>query len=188
MSLVNTGTKITYEDYLEIPNDGKRHEIIDGEHFVTPAPFKAHQQAVGRLYRELAVYVQKDPVGEVYLAPFDVILSDVDVVQPDLLFLRAARAGLAKKEGVRGAPDLVVEVLSPSSRKHDEKTKRGLYDRAGVQEYWIVDTDLATIKVWQRTPAGFERVAELEADAEQALQSPLLPGFSLPLKVLFDQI
>ena len=181
-------TRLTYDDYVNFPDDGRRHELLDGEHIVTPTPVSGHQRVSIRLATALHAFVQQHRLGEVLAAPFDVILSDHDVVEPDLLFVSNERRAIVQ-DWVRGAPDLVVEILSPSTRRLDEVTKRHLYDRFGVREYWIVDLDIDTVKVYRRAEdGGFLRVAELAAEADDALDTPLLPGFSLRLRELFAPI
>jgi Uma2 family endonuclease len=178
--------KFTYDDYVNFPDDGRRHELIDGEHFGTPSPDLRHQEISLRLTVALANHLRDHPVGRLYEAPLDVILSDVDVVEPDILFVSNERSAILRK-WVHGAPDLVVEILSPSTRKVDEAIKRRLYDRADVKEYWIVDPELELVKVHRRAENNdFPRVAELTREAGEALTSPLLPGFTLPLAVLFE--
>jgi Uma2 family endonuclease len=177
--------RFTYEDYLNFPDDGRRHELIDGEHYVTPAPVRRHQELSMRLSVALATWLREHPVGEVYAAPLDVILSDVDVVEPDLLFVSNERAEVLGK-WIHGAPDLVVEILSPGTRRTDETTKRRLYERVGVREYWIVDDEIEVVKVYRRQDDGsFRREAELSREAGHSLTTPLLPGFSLSLAGLF---
>jgi Uma2 family endonuclease len=175
----------TYSDYLKIPDDGRRHELIDGEHLVTPAPDRRHQEVSGRLFFAIESHLRAHPLGEVYTAPLDVILSDVDIVQPDLIFVSNERRAVLGAS-VHGAPDLVIEILSPSSRRTDETAKRRLYDRMSVREYWIVDPEIEVVKVHRRADDGaFPRVAEHARDAGDALTTPLLPGFSLTLEDLF---
>jgi Uma2 family endonuclease len=177
--------RYTYEEYLAFPDDGRRHELIDGEHFVTPAPLRRHQQLSMRLGFALESWCREHAIGEVYAAPLDVILSDVDVVEPDLLFVSHERAEILGK-WIHGAPDLVIEILSPSTRRVDEITKRQLYERVGVREYWVVDGEIEVVKIYRRQEGGsFPRVAELSREEGQSLTTPLLPGFSLPLAELF---
>jgi len=177
--------RFTYSDYLKFPDDGRRHELIEGAHLVTPAPDRRHQKISVRLLFAIESYLRAHPVGEVYTAPLDVILSDEDVVEPDLLFVSNARSAVLGTS-VHGAPDLVVEILSPSTRRTDEIAKRRLYDRAGVVEYWIVDPEIEVVKVHRRADDGtFPRVAERSREAGDALTTPLLPGFSLDLAELF---
>jgi Uma2 family endonuclease len=177
--------KFTYEDFLNFPADGKRHEIIDGEHYVTPSPNTKHQLVSGNLFALLWTYLKHHPRGQLFSAPFDVILSDTDIVDPDLVYVSRERRNLLTVQHVRGAPDLIVEILSPSTRKTDEATKRKLYDRAGVREYWIVDPDLERIRIYRRTEDAFARVAELDVEANDVLTTPLLPDFCAPLAEIF---
>ncbi len=177
--------KLTYDDYVNFPDDGRRHERIDGEHFVTPSADRRHQLISQRLEIALAEHLRTHPTGEMYHAPLDVILSDVDVVEPDVLYVSNERAEILGK-WVHGAPDLVVEILSPSTRKVDEAIKRRLYDRVDVREYWIVDPELEIVRVFRRAEdRSFPGVAELARESGDILATPLLPGFTLPLADLF---
>ncbi|HKI05649.1 MAG TPA: Uma2 family endonuclease [Thermoanaerobaculia bacterium] len=178
--------KLTYDDYARIPDDGKRHEIIDGEHYVTPAPSLWHQRLIVRIFRWLDSFVLQNCLGEVLFAPCDVVLSWNDVVQPDLLFISKERAAIAGKENVQGAPDLVVEILSKRTRKLDEKSKIQTYERFGVREYWIVDGFRMAVSVYRLSDGMFRLVAKLSAEAGDAvLTTPLLPGLEIPLAEIF---
>jgi Uma2 family endonuclease len=177
--------KFTYEDLLNFQDDGKRHEIIDGEHFVTPSPNTKHQAVSTNLAAILWTYLQEHPIGAVFAAPLDVVFSDFDVVEPDILYISRERAGVLTEKHVRGAPDLVVEILSPGTRKTDEATKRRLYERFDVTEYWVVDPELDAIKIYRRVTGAFARVAELGAEAGDTLTTPLLPGFAVSLAAVF---
>jgi Uma2 family endonuclease len=180
------GVKLTYDDFLLFPDDGKRHELIDGEHYVTPSPNTAHQRIVGRLHLALGRYLETHPVGELFLAPFDVVFSQFDVVEPDLLYITAERRdSVLTTQHVRGTPDLVIEVGSPGTRRRDETIKRRLYERAGVSEYWIVDPELEVIRIYQRQGDGFARARELSREANDVMTSPLFPGFDLSLETIF---
>lgn len=178
--------KFIYEDYLLFPDDGRRHELIGGEHYVSPAPRKKHQRSSSRLSHILGPFIDDNGLGFLYAAPFDVILSDEDVVQPDLLFVSRERSSIEKDEGIVGAPDLVVEILSESSRKTDESVKRKLYEWAGVEEYWIVDPELETVKVYRLEGDVYKRTAELSAEAGDRLETPLLPGLTIELARIFE--
>jgi Uma2 family endonuclease len=177
--------KFTYEDYLLFPEDGLRHEIIDGEHEVTPSPLTRHQRIVANLFRVLDPFIRERKLGEVFLAPFDVILSNLDIVVPDLLFVSGERSAIVTEKNLQGAPELIVEVLSEGTRKRDEVTKRKLYERFGVQEYWVADPVLESIKVYRQSGKGFERIAELSVEAGETLTSPLFPGLAIPLDAVF---
>ena len=187
MKPASASTKFTYEDFLHFPDDGRRHEIIDGEHYVTPSPNTKHQAVSMNLTRAFILYLERRPMGRVFAAPFDVVFSDLDVVEPDLLYISKARTGILTKAHVRGAPDLVVEILSASTRKTDELIKRKLYERTDVREYWVVDPELDAIKVYRRASAAFSRAAELTVEAGNILTTPLLPEFAVPLAEVFAE-
>jgi Uma2 family endonuclease len=124
--------------------------------------------------------------GEAFAAPCDVVLSDEDIVEPDLLFISAARATIITEKNIQGPPDLVVEILSVSTRKIDEVVKRKLYERYGVRGYWIVDPELEGIKIYRLTDQGYIQAAELAREATDTLSTPLLPGFQAPLAEIFE--
>jgi Uma2 family endonuclease len=177
-------TRLTYDDLCLLPADGKRREIIEGELFVTPSPLTPHQRAAIRLGAILWKFVDDHKLGEVFAAPFDVVFSQFDVVEPDLLFISNARSHILTGKNVQGAPDLVIEILSESTARVDRTTKLKLYGKSGVQEYWIIDTDGPAADIYRRGPGGLEHVAHLSGNDD--LSSPLFPGFSLPLKRLTD--
>ena len=189
MKPASPGVKLTYDDFLLFPEDGKRHELIDGEHYVTASPNLKHQLIVGQLYLTIGSWLEAHPVGRIVLAPFDVIFSDIDVVEPDLLFIAADRTGdILTSQGVRGAPDLVVEVASKSTRARDETLKRRLYERAGVVEYWIVDPAIDVVRVYRREKTAFLRPEELSREAKDTLKTPLLQGLEIPLTRIFKDV
>jgi Uma2 family endonuclease len=128
-------TRLTYDDFLLFPDDGQRHELIDGEHYVSPSPSVRHQRLLRRLSTAIDTYLTAHPeAGEVFFAPLDVVLSNYDVVEPDLLVIAADQQDISTEKHVTGPPALVVEILSPGTRKVDEKTKYRLFDRTGVRE------------------------------------------------------
>ena len=179
-------TRFTYDDFVLFPDDGKRHEIIDGEHYVTPSPNVRHQVLVGRLVFEIQLYLRANPgTGEVFLSPLDVVLSHWDVVEPDLLFVACDQSNILTEKNIQGSPALVVEVLSKSTRKRDAQIKRRLFERAGVREYWLVDPELDTVQVFRTSPEGrLARVVELTAEDGGVLTTPLLPGCEIDLRAL----
>jgi len=178
--------KLTYDDFVLFPDDGKRHELIDGEHYVTPSPNTRHQQIVGDLFALIWTHLEAHPIGRVFVAPFDVVLSQFDVVEPDILYLSVGRAAeVITPQHARGAPELVVEIASPGTRTRDETIKRRLYERAGVSEYWVVDPDIDVVRICRRTAEGFDRAIELSREAGDVLATPLLPGLELPLTRIF---
>jgi len=176
-------TRLTVDDFLLFPDDGKRHEIIDGVHYVTPSPVTRHQAISGRLFLSLGNFLDAQPhLGRVFYAPFDVIFTRWDVVEPDLLVIAGDQIDILTTKNVQGAPAIVVEILSPGTRKVDEQIKQRLFDRGGVREYWLIDPELDIVKVYRRHADGsFPRVAELSRDAADTLTSEVLPGWSLTL-------
>ena len=180
------GLKLTYDDFLLFPDDGKRHELIDGEHYVTPSPTVRHQEISGRLYLLIGTWLQDHPVGRIFYAPLDVLFSRFDVVEPDLLYVSNERVpALLSGQYVTGAPDLVVEIASPGTRRRDETIKRRLYERSNVVEYWVVDPDIDVIRIYRRAGDRFERAVELSREADDVLTTALLPGLDIPLSRVF---
>jgi Uma2 family endonuclease len=180
-----TRLKLTYDDFVLFPDDGKRHELIDGEHYVTPSPNRKHQKVSGNLHLLIGSWLEQHPIGQVYFAPFDVVFSRFDVVEPDLLYMSNERAAAVLTDAnVQGAPEIVIEIGSKGTRKRDETIKRRLYERAGVSEYWFVDSEIDVVRVYRRSSEGFERPRELTAEAD-SLTTPRLPGLSLPLLRIF---
>ena len=178
--------RLTYDDFLLFPEgDGLRHEIIDGVHYVTAAPNLRHQDLVGRLYLAIANFLASHPgVGRVFLSPVDVVFTIHDVVEPDLVFVASDQSSILTEANIQGAPAIVVEVLSKSTRGRDERIKKELFDRGGVREYWTVDPDRSQLIVYLRDTHGLHACSPLSGD-RAILTTPLLPGFSLPLSELF---
>ena len=171
--------KLTYQDYRQLPEDGRRYEIVDGELYMTPAPTTHHQEVVGELFLSLSRYVKERGLGRVFVAPLDVVLSEHTVVQPDIVFVSSTNVGIIKEEGIFGTPDLVVEVTSTSTGERDVGLKRRLYLRAGVREYWIVDPDEKSLTIVR--PEGERRLAGGGAE----LRHSVLAGLRLDLDELF---
>jgi|SRR5437868_4110344 len=177
--------RLTYEEYLLFPEDGLRHELIDGEHEVTPAPSRRHQGILWRLTRAVDRWLVSHPeAGRAYFAPFEVKLSAFDVVQPDLVFVAAAHQSRFTDAGLAGAPDLAVEILSPGTNRRDRTLKLRLYEKFGVAEYWLIDPDTESVTVQQLRAGRFEANEPLVGSA--TLRSALLPGLEIPLASLFD--
>jgi Uma2 family endonuclease len=180
------GVKLTYDDFVLFPDDGQRHELVDGEHWVTPSPNYRHQKVSLNLSVLIATWLERHPIGQVLYAPFDVVFTKFDVVQPDLLYLsNECAAEVLTSANIQGVPELVIEIGSPATRRRDETIKRHLYDRAGVSEYWVVDLELDLVRVYRREDRQFARPVELSAEAGDTLTTPLLPNLELPLERIF---
>lgn len=186
---VRSTARLTYDDLVAMfpEDDGVHRELIGGEIFVTPSAVTRHQRLSMRLALSLGNHVDLHPnQGEVFTARFDVILTDRDVVEPDLLVVLGDQQEILTEKNVRGAPGIVIEILSPSTRKRDLMLKRQLFDREGVREYWIVDPEGNTVAVYRRaTDGSFPLATTLEASQGETLTTALLPGWELPLERLF---
>lgn len=176
--------RFNYRDYQLMPED-KRCELIDGDFYMTPSPVTLHQRISMRIAFDLTEYVRKNNLGETFIAPMDVVLSDEDVLQPDIFYISKERKNIVTPENIRGAPDLVIEILSRSTAERDRVVKSRLYARFGVQEYWIVDPDQKTVQVMGWSEDGFKTIQVYPEDA--TLHSPILPQLLLPLKPVFGE-
>lgn len=177
--------KWTYQEYLLFPDDGKRHELLDGEHVMTPAPGTRHQRISLTLSTAIKLFLDEHHLGELLVAPCDVVLSEVDVVQPDLLFISTTRQGIVTENNIQGAPDLMIEILSQGTRKTDEIIKRKLYELHDIKEYWILDPDLESVKIYRKNKDAFQPPIHLSREQHGSLATPLLPGFQVDLADLF---
>lgn len=178
----------TYADLVALPDDQLRHELIDGEHVVSPSPAIPHQVILWNLAGLLAPYLRAHPIGTALTGPVDVKLSMFTVVVPDLVFFTADRfTRVVNEKHATAAPDLVVEILSPGTRRRDKGRKRAIYDREGVREYWIVDPDAQSVTALRRPRpnAGLTDVTTAAASAGDVLTSPLFPGLRIRLRDLF---
>jgi len=174
---------LTYEDYCQLPNDGRRYEILAGEIAVTPAPSPRHQELLLNLARLLDEHVRSRSLGKVYVAPIDVILAQTSVVQPDLVFVGSERLFLVSNRGIEGPPDLAVEVLSPTTEAQDRGTKLQLYARYGIPHCWLIDPDSRGFQVYELAGTAYRLVADLTGAAEFA--PARFPGLTLPLNSLW---
>jgi len=177
-------TKLTYADYVQIPDDGLRHEIIDGEHYVTPSPSVRHQEISGRLFYSIQRYLEEHAIGAVFYAPLDALLGEFDIVVPDLIYISNERSPYLTSKNLQGPPDLVIEILSPSTARRDQRLKRDLYERTGVQEYWLVDPLRDVIDVY-RTQSSGAFAGPLEYARTTSLTSPLFPSLQIGLDRIF---
>ncbi|HMD83811.1 MAG TPA: Uma2 family endonuclease [Terriglobia bacterium] len=177
-----TSLKYTHADLLQMPDDGKRREIIDGELYVTPSPINYHQMILFNLTMAFGKFLETHPLGKLRFAPLDVILSEHDVLEPDLLLVLNEHKDVLQ-DWVRGAPDLVIEILSPTTEARDRGIKLKAYARYGVREYWIVDPVAQVVEVYRLTAEGFYLAAICAKG--NTVETPLLLGFSLAVGSIF---
>jgi Uma2 family endonuclease len=174
----------TVEDVRAMPDDRNRYETIAGELFVTPAPTLRHQAVLARLHLLIGPYVERHRLGTVFFAPLDVVYGPMTLVQPDLLFVSANRREVLTEREVTAAPDLVVEVLSPSTARTDRGRKRALYQETGVREYWIVDAELNHVETWR--PGAME--AEVRSDVVRWQPDITIEALTIDLAALFRPV
>jgi len=183
VSVLKEKVRFTYEDYLLLPDDGKRYQIIEGEVYMVPAPAPWHQEIARKLVILLNEFVERPKLGRVYFAPCDVILSGEDIVQPDIFFISKEREHIITGRNIQGAPDLVIEILSQATAKLDKMAKMKLYERSGIKEYWLVDPDREEIEVLTLKGRSYESMGVF--GIEQSFESALLEGLRVSLEEIF---
>jgi len=173
--------KLDYSDYVAAPDDGKRYEIVQGDLYVTPSPSPVHQRISRRLQRQLEAYFHGRSIGEVFDAPIDLILTKHDVLVPDLLVV--SDPNLISKRGIEGPPLLIVEILSPSTRKQDRGVKAQRYAELGVEHYWTVDPEAMRVECHRLVEGAFRLV--IEAEENSTLTHPDWDGLEIDLAALW---
>ena len=174
--------KFTYHDYVMLPED-KRYELVEGELFLVPAPNLPHQSILREVLAALHPYVRSRGSGKIFISPCDVVLDPENVVQPDLLFVSKERESILTYENVQGPPDLVVEILSDSTKRRDLGIKRKLYAKYGVREYWIINPEDQNVEVLSWTDEGYRTEAVFPRTG--SLNSPIFPDLNLKLADIF---
>lgn len=167
------------DDIWDTPEDGNRYEVIDGQLYVTPPPKYSHQKSSSRLHLIIGPVVWREQLGDMLMAPIGVVLDPESGVQPDLVFVANDRLHLVSERGIEGAPTLVVEVLSPSTRARDRGVKMRRYEAAGVPHYWIVDNDAPTVETYENGSDGFRLTGTYGPGT--VLRSELFPGLDIRL-------
>jgi len=183
-SIESSKDLLTYEDYKTFPdNDGIRKEIIEGELFMTPAPSIKHQTILRELSFLLYQYTKKNKLGEIFFAPCDIVFSDINIVQPDLIFISKENHQILTELNIQGAPDLLIEILSPSTKENDRIFKKQIYEKFGVKEYWIIDPTQEAVEIWALKNNKFSLFSKIEKTQE--IKSKLLPGLVINLDSIF---
>ena len=176
--------RYTYQDYLDLPEDGKRYEIINGELVMVPAPRIIHQDIGFKIGNLLFNFNQQERYGKVLMSPVDVILSETNVIQPDILFISKERSHIITETHIKGAPDFIIEIISPSSGYYDLIEKKELYAQYGVREYWIVDPKRQCVEIYLNKDHEFQLRQRVER--EGTAQSYILQGFKIILEQIFS--
>ena len=180
---VRGGVRFKADDIWDTPEDGNRYEVVDGELYVTPPPLEPHQRAVMALILYIGPYVRERRLGRLYSAPLGVVLDDENGVQPDLVYVARERLGIVAERGIEGAPDLVVEVLSPSTRGRDRGLKMRRYAAAGVPHYWIVDPRARSLEAYQLGEEGYELTSRHGPGS--TFRPALFTGLEIPIDDLW---
>ncbi len=168
----------TYADYLQLPDNGMRYEVIGGNLYMSPAPRPKHQMIIGELFAAFRAFIKENKLGEMFVSPIDVILADLATpVQPDILFIPTKDLDIVGEVNIKGVPELIVEIISPGNSAHDRHTKFKLYAQASVPEYWIVDGDAQTIDVFVLRGKAYAPLGQFGLDDE--VFSEVLSGFSI---------
>ena len=183
--MTSTPTKFTAQDYRAIPEGPPYYQLIEGE-LVQESPSLSHQMVGGELYRLIANHVRELGLGIVLIAPMDTWIDDENVFQPDVFFVSKARIPLLSEDGVHGAPDLVIEILSPSSAKRDAGQKRRIYADIGVIECWLVDPARLSVAVYRFADARDQPVQL--ASGRDVIQSLVLPGLKIRAEEIFSDL
>jgi Uma2 family endonuclease len=173
----------TYAHYRQLPEDGKRWELLDGDFFVTPAPTTFHQTVSRRLQYALMQALEETGIALVFNAPVDVLFEDTTCLQPDIAVVRSDRKDIVSERAIEGPPDLVVEILSPSTRDRDLYIKRDAYARFGVSEYWVVDPNLGMVEVFRAEGGAAAWVQRFDRAA--TLTSLEFAEVAIPMASLF---
>jgi Uma2 family endonuclease len=172
----------TYDDYLKLP-EGAPYQLIGGRLIMTPAPSTYHQDISLKLSVKLAGFVMEEKLGKVFHAPIDVYFEETETYQPDIIFISRERLNIIEEERIKGAPDLVVEILSPRTAYYDLKKKFKVYERHGVREYWIVDPQDRSIAVYENREGEF--ILAREVAGKGMVESKILPGFHLEVETIW---
>ena len=183
MVMTSGRVALTYQHYAALPDDGRRYELHEGELSVTPGPGATHQRVILKLVVALEAHVRARRLGEVFVAPFDVILSDTTIVQPDIMYVATDRSARVSERGIEGAPTLAVEILSPSTRSIDRDTKLRLYAGYGVPWYWIVDPESRAVEIYKLDAGSYTLSARIAGD--EALSAEPFGDLTIPAASLW---
>ncbi len=173
----------TDQDFAELP-EGTLAQLLEGEIFMVPAPVPEHQRVSGKLFTRLLQYVERKNLGEIFFSPIDVFLDEHNVVQPDLVYISEEKRSIIGEKRIEGAPDWIAEILSEGNAYHDLKTKKKLYERHGVAEYWIVDPMERSVEVYRNGESGFKLIT---SSTSGKIESSVLDGFSVEIDRIFTR-
>jgi Uma2 family endonuclease len=168
---------LTVHDFMDLPEGPPYYELVEGELFMSPPPILFHQGILGNIVRILYRYLDEHPIGEVYFAPCGVFLTEINAYQPDAFYITNERLGILAERGVDGAPDLIIEILSPSTARLDKGPKKKIYAATGVQELWLIDPNVKELTVYDLQSSADN--PKLTVRSNGSFESPLFPGLVL---------
>lgn len=174
--------RFNYDDYCRLPNNGRKHEIIDGDLHNHPAPVTKHQRVAGILFNILYQHVTSNRLGEVFISPVDVIFSYEDIVQPDIMFISREKRKIITTKNVKGTPDLIIEITSPGTEEYDRILKKRLYAKYKVKEYWVVDIVKKQVELFELKKYIYEKHLFKKKDK---LNSRIIEGLTVDLTKIF---
>ncbi len=177
--LLTKEKKHTIKDYKLLP-EGSPYQLIEGELVMTPAPSPRHQIISANLFKRISEFVDKKGIGIVLYSPVDIYLGEENAYQPDMIFISKEKQEIIKEDGIYGAPNLIVEILSPTTAYYDIKKKFRVYEKYDVQEYWIVDPEMNSVEIYTNEKSHFSLITKVEGEGE--VESVLLKGFKIALK------
>ncbi len=175
----------TYEDWQKLPEDSGAYELIEGELVMSPSPQVMHQKVVKSIFRKLDEYVERENLGIVLFAPLDVVLSDLNICQPDIIFISRENKEIITEKNIQGAPDLIIEILSPSTTYRDLFDKKELYAKFGVNEYWIADPKRRWIETYSLQDNTYKQIQRSEKSGK--ITSAVVKGFEIKLEAVFEE-
>lgn len=173
-------------NYYKLLPEGAPYQLIEGELVMTPAPNPGHQIISSKLFKKLSDFVDRTGCGIVLYSPVDVYLDDENAFQPDIIFISKERLAILKNDGIYGPPEVVIEILSPSTAHYDLKEKFRVYERSGVKEYWLVDPELNSVEIYSNEKEQLSLIARAEGEGE--VESVLLKGFKMTLEEVFKHV
>lgn len=176
----------TYEDYLKLPDDGNRYEILNGELIMTAAPYIPHQRVCGNLFHELKLFIKSNKIGEVFIAPCDIIFDKKNVYQADIIFISNENKKIITEANIKGSPDLVIEIISPSTAYYDLFEKKEIYEKFGVKEYWIIDPRKHWIEIFALRQKKYSLFSRIEKKGK--VKSSLLKKLEIDFSKIFEGV
>lgn len=176
--------RFSYKDYVKLPDDGKRYEILNGDLKMSPLPITYHQEVVSNVFYELIFFIKKEESGRIFIAPYDVVLDEFNIVQPDIIYVSKENNNIITEKNIKGSPDLVIEILSPSSAYVDLVEKKEIYEKFKISEYWIIDPQKQWLEIFSLK--GSKYTSSVKIDRKGKIKSSTLNKFNIDISRFFE--